>query len=471
MTWDVFDRNLPVGADFLPWYDELVASAQLADHGPVTGTMVIRPYGYAIWEAIRRELELRIKACGVDNAYFPLFIPQHYLSRVEELEGLESELAVVTHAAGSRLTDPAVVRFSSETVIGEFLGKWIQSYRDLPLRLNQWANVVRWEENPSLFMRTNEFLWQEGHTVHTSRDEAREFARRVQTEIYQDLMENVIALPVVAGIKSRRERSGGPELNTFTCESMTGDGRALQLGTSVEGGQVFAKAFGIQYLDQDGGREYPWTTSWGASTRLIGGLIMGHGDADGLRLPPLMAPQQVVVLWDTPAAAKPARDLVARLREAGLRATADERVDLALSARTAQWKVKGVPVRVHVAVRPDGSATATLSLRLAGQADVEIPIEQSTSHLVALMEIEQTAMLAHARQDRDARISECDTVTHAREAAWHGWAKLPWDRVRGKGENELAVDGVTVRCLQRADGTVPDHDDEPDLVAFVARSY
>jgi prolyl-tRNA synthetase len=263
----------PRAVDFPRWYQDVLAKAQLADNGPVRGTMVIRPYGYSIWERMQAEVDARIKACGAENAYFPLFIPESYLQReAEHVEGFSPELAVVTIAGGKQLEEPIVVRPTSETVIGEFMAKWIQSYRDLPLLLNQWANVVRWELRPRLFLRTTEFLWQEGHTAHAVRADARAYTVRILREVYEDFMVGVLALPVVVGLKTARERFAGAAA-TFTCEAMMGDGKALQMGTSHDLGQNFARVFGIEFLDDSGTQQTAWTTSWGASTRMVGGLI------------------------------------------------------------------------------------------------------------------------------------------------------------------------------------------------------
>ena len=258
--------------------------------------MVIRPYGYSIWERIQAEMDARIKACGAQNAYFPLLIPQSYLHcEAEHVEGFSPELAVVTHAGGKELEEPLVVRPTSETVVGEYMAKWTQSYRDLPLLLNTWNNVVRWELRPRLFLRTTEFLWQEGHTAHATSHEARDYARLILHEAYEDLMVKVLAIPVVVGRKTARERFAGAA-NTLACEALMRDGKALQMGTSHELGQNFARVFGIDYLSAAGQQETVWTTSWGTSTRMVGGLIMVHDDDDGLRLPPVLAPVQVVVM-------------------------------------------------------------------------------------------------------------------------------------------------------------------------------
>src|SRR2546427_6029312 len=256
----------PQAEDFPRWYQDVVAKAELADNGPVRGTMVIRPYGYSLWERMQAEVDARIKACGAENAYFPLFIPESYLHReAEHVEGFSPELAVVTVAGGKELEEPVVVRPTSETVIGEYMAKWVQSYRDLPLLINQWANVVRWELRPRVFLRTTEFLWQEGHTAHATEADARAYARRILHEVYADFMVDVLAAPVLVGCKTARERFAGAT-NTLTCEGMMGDGKALQMGTSHELGQNFARAFGIEFLAPSGRREYVWQTSWGVST-------------------------------------------------------------------------------------------------------------------------------------------------------------------------------------------------------------
>src|SRR4051812_10686257 len=282
--------------DFPKWYQDVVAKAELADNGPVRGTMVIRPYGYAIWERMQAELDRRIKAAGAENAYFPLFIPESYLQKeAEHVEGFSPELAVVTHAGGKELEEPVVVRPTSETIINSYFSKWVQSYRDLPLLLNQWANVVRWEMRPRVFLRTTEFLWQEGHTCHATQQDAREYALRILSEVYEDVMVNVLGVPVRTGRKTPRERFAGAD-HSWTCEGMMRDGKALQMGTSHELGQNFAKVFETQYLDGNGDQQFVWQTSWGVSTRLLGAVIMAHGDDNGLRLPPAVAPVQAVVL-------------------------------------------------------------------------------------------------------------------------------------------------------------------------------
>jgi prolyl-tRNA synthetase len=289
------EKITPRSQDFSAWYNEVVQRAELADYAPVRGCMVIRPYGYALWENLQRELDRRFKATGHKNAYFPLFIPLSFIQKeAEHIAGFSPELAIVTHGGGEQLAEPLVVRPTSETIIGYMFKQWIKSYRDLPLLINQWANVVRWEMRPRLFLRTLEFLWQEGHTAHATEEEAEEEALRM-LNIYVDVAQNEAAIPVIAGRKSESEKFAGA-LRSYTIEAMMGDKRALQAGTSHNLGQNFAKAFEIQYLDKNNQLQYCWTTSWGMSTRMIGAIIMTHGDDQGLILPPRLAPIQVIVV-------------------------------------------------------------------------------------------------------------------------------------------------------------------------------
>jgi len=460
----------PQSEDFPRWYQDVITKAELADNGPVRGTMVIRPVGYAIWERIMNGMDARIKAADAQNAYFPLFIPESYMRReAEHVEGFSPELAVVTHAGGKELDEPIIVRPTSETVIGEFMAKWVQSYRDLPLLLNQWANVVRWELRPRLFLRTSEFLWQEGHTAHADHDDARAYARRILHEAYEDLMVNVLAVPVLVGRKTKQERFAGA-INTLTCEAMTLDGKALQMGTSHELGQNFAKAFDIQYTSAEGGREHAWTTSWGSSTRMVGGLIMVHGDDDGLRVPPALAPTQVVVIAIKPEVVDAVHKIGDDLRASGVRVVVDDRADIPFGRRAVGWELKGVPLRVELGPRDLEANAATLARRLSGGKS-PVPLGELGAEVTRLLAVEQQAMLDGARADRDARIADVSTVDDAAAAGAEGWAKLPWDTLGEDGEAKLAQSGVTVRCLQRPDGGVPDTDTEAGLVAYVARSY
>jgi prolyl-tRNA synthetase len=461
----------PQAEDFPRWYQDVVGKAELADNGPVRGTMVIRPYGYAIWERMQAEMDARIKTAGAQNAYFPLFIPESYLNReAEHVEGFSPELAVVTHAGGKALDEPIVVRPTSETVIGEFMAKWVNSYRDLPLLLNQWANVVRWELRPRIFLRTTEFLWQEGHTAHATYEEARAYARRILLEVYTDFMVRVLAIPVVVGRKTAAERFAGA-INTTACEAMTRDGKALQMGTSHELGQNFARAFNIEFSGADGRRSLAWTTSWGSSARMVGGLIMVHGDDHGLRVPPALAPIQVVVMAVKDEGVAAARRIGDELRTLGIRVAVDDDADIQFGRRAVDWELKGVPLRLEVGPRDLAAGQATIVNRISGAEKASVSLDGLGGEVARLLATERDAMLEAARAERDARIVEVTSVDDAAATAADGWAKISWSKLGLDGEATLARAGVTVRCLQRADGAVPDSDDEPDLVAFVARSY
>jgi len=462
----------PRGDDFPRWYQDVVAKAELADNGPVRGTMVIRPYGYAIWERIQGELDRRIKEAGADNAYFPVFIPESFLRKeAEHVEGFSPELAVVTHGGGKELEEPVVVRPTSETIINSFFAKWVQSYRDLPLLVNQWANVVRWELRPRLFLRTTEFLWQEGHTCHASAADAHEYALRILRDVYEATMLDAMAIPTYVGRKTAKERFAGAT-TSWTTEGVMGDGKALQMSTSHELGQNFSKVFGTEFSTETGERDFAWQTSWGASTRLMGALIMSHGDDDGLRLPPVIAPTQVVamVVRDEGDVRARASALVDELTAAGVRARLDDRVDTSFGRRATDWELKGVPVRIEVGPRDLAEGNVTLVRRDTGEK-LTVPVGEAADRTATLLGEIQAHLLRTAIEQRDARIAEVASVEEAAEAAAGGWAKLPWEVLRGEGEARLAQDAITVRVLQRDDGTVPEADDEPGLVAYVARSY
>ncbi len=463
----------PRSTDFPRWYQDVLDKAELADNGPVRGTMVIRPYGYALWERMQADVDARIKAAGAVNAYFPLFIPESYLRReAEHVEGFSPELAVVTHGGGKELAEPVVVRPTSETVIGEYMAKWTQSYRDLPLLLNQWANVVRWELRPRLFLRTSEFLWQEGHTAHADAADAAAYARRIALEVYREFMTSVLALPVFVGAKTRKERFAGA-VNTMTCEGMMGDGKALQMATSHELGQNFARAFDIDFLGPDGGRHLAWTTSWGSSTRMIGGLIMAHGDDNGLRVPPVLAPTQVIVLpvRDDDAVVTKAREITDALTALGVRARLDARPGLSFGRRVTDAELKGIPVRVEVGPRDLAAGNVTLARRDTGEK-FPVPLGEAAGRVPTLLDEVQASLYAQALALRDARTSDVTSLAEAVEAAAAGFARLPWRLVGEDGEARLAEDSLTVRCLQTPDGALPAADTaDEDLVCLVARSY
>jgi prolyl-tRNA synthetase len=462
----------PQAEDFPRWYQDVISKAELADNGPVRGTMVIRPTGYALWERTQAEMDARIKTADAQNAYFPLFIPESYLSReAEHVEGFSPELAVVTHGGGKQLAEPVVVRPTSETVIGEFMAKWISSYRDLPLLLNQWANVVRWEMRPRVFLRTSEFLWQEGHTAHVDFADARAYARRILHEVYEDFMVNVLAMPVVPGRKTVRERFAGAT-STYTLEGMMRDGKALQMGTSHELGQNFARVFDIKYTSEAGTQELCYTTSWGSSTRMVGGLIMCHGDDNGLRVPPRLAPIQanVMVVKDGDGVATTAAKVRDTLRDAGVRVGFDDRVDTPFGRRAVDAELKGYPVRIEIGPRDLAEGRVTLVRRVTGEK-VPTAIDDVVNAVRAVLDADQQALYDEALAYRESHTVDVSTVDEAIEASANGWARLPWDKVGLDGEAKANASTVTVRCLVRPDGSVPDEDDEPGMIAILGRAY
>ncbi len=462
----------PQNEDFPRWYQDVVAKAEMADNGPVRGTMVIRPYGYALWERMQSAIDARIKATGAQNAYFPLFIPESYFHKeAEHVEGFSPELAVVTHAGGEELAEPVVVRPTSETVIGEFMAKWIQSYRDLPLLLNQWANVVRWELRPRLFLRSSEFLWQEGHTAHASAQDASAYATRIHLEVYNDFLTDVLALPTYLGIKPPSERFAGAT-NTMTCEGMMRDGKALQMATSHELGQNFAKAFDIYYQNEEGQSALCFTTSWGASTRLVGGLIMAHGDDRGLVLPPALAPTQVVVIpvRDDDEVATACTALSSALSEERPYRVAVDTGHGSFGRRVTDWEIKGVPLRVEVGPRDLAEGVVSVVRRDTGEK-FSTPLPDVPAVVRRLLDTIQRDMFESALAFRDARTTDVTSLAEAMDAAQDGFARVAWDQVGPDGEARLKAQAMTVRCLQRLDGTIPQSDLEEGLIAIIAKSY
>ena len=459
--------------DFPRWYQEVVARAEMAENGPVRGTMVIRPWGYEIWERLQAAIDERIKAAGAHNAYFPLFIPESFMRlEAEHVEGFNPELWVVTHGGGRQLEEPVVVRPTSETVINHFFAKWVQSHRDLPLLVNQWCNVVRWELRPRLFLRTTEFLWQEGHTAHADEPDARAYALRILTDVYRDAMEEVAAVPVLLGHKTARERFAGA-VRTWTCEAMMGDAKALQMGTSHELGQNFARAFGIQYSDSTGAQRYVWQTSWGASTRLIGALIMTHGDDFGLRLPPALAPLEVVVLCvrEDDAVHSAATALTDELRSAGRRVHLDDRTDTGFGRRTVDWELKGVPVRVEVGPRDLADGKVTVVTRHLRTKEV-VPLPGVADTVDRICRLAARELRDEALAFREERTVEVGSLEEALGAGTAGFARVPWRAVGEAGELQLTAQSLTVRCLQREDGGLAAAGEaDDDLVAVVGRSY
>jgi prolyl-tRNA synthetase len=417
----------PQSEDFSSWYNEVVTKAQLVERGPARGTMVIRPYGYRIWELLQADLDGRIKDTGHENAYFPMLIPESYLKReAEHVEGFSPELAVVTHAGGKELEEPLVLRPTSETVIGEMMAKWISSYRDLPLLLNQWANVVRWELRPRLFLRTTEFLWQEGHTAHA--DEAEAMAETLQMlDVYERVARDVAAIPVVPGEKTPGERFAGA-VRTYTVEGMMRDGKALQSGTTHYLGTNFAKAFGIQFADDAGRLELCHTTSWGMSTRLVGGAIMTHGDDKGLVLPPKLAPYQVVVVPiargdQAETVLEAVRELAVRLKTAGIRVHVDDRPQVSPGFKFNDWEMRGVPMRLEIGPRDLAAGTALLAKRLGDEGKTAISLDTAPEVLLDLLDDFQEFLLERATDFREAHTATVDDWEAFTAAVATGWAR------------------------------------------------
>ncbi|MGH7526119.1 MAG: proline--tRNA ligase [Gemmatimonadales bacterium] len=392
--------------DFSAWYNEVIARAELADYSPVRGCMVIRPNGYAIWEQMQRALDQMFKDTGHQNAYFPLFIPQSFLAReAAHVEGFAPETAVVTHGGGKELEEPLVIRPTSETIIYSMYAKWIQSYRDLPVLINQWANVVRWELRTRLFLRTTEFLWQEGHTAHATEAEAEEEALRM-LGVYRTFMEEWMAMPVLTGRKTDSERFAGA-LRTYSCEALMQDNKALQAGTSHNLGQNFARAFEVTFQTASGDLDHVWNTSWGVSTRLVGALIMTHGDDAGLVCPPLLAQYQVVIVPiyrtdDERAAVLEACDRIRReLSAAGIRCHLDARDGMKPGAKYYEWEGRGVPLRLEVGPRDVAAASVMLARRTGGKKE-GLPMAGLSARMREVMEQMQRDLLETSRARREA---------------------------------------------------------------------
>jgi prolyl-tRNA synthetase len=439
--------------DFPGWYGEVVRRAGLAENSLARGAMVIKPYGFAIWEAIQRGLDDRIKATGHENLYFPLLMPQRLLEReADHVEGFAPEVYAVTHAGGKPLEEPLVVRPTSEAIIWATYARWIQSYRDLPLLYNQWANVMRAELRPRLFLRTTEFLWQEGHTAHETGREAREEALRILHEVYADVAERVMAMPVLRGRKSASERFPGA-VETYTIEALMRDGKALQAGTSHDLGQNFARAFGVTFLDREGKEQHAYASSWGSSTRLVGGLIMTHGDAAGLRLPPAVAPVQVVIVPihrgddGRTRVVEAAERERARLVAAGVRARVDDR-DERPGFKFHDWELRGVPVRVEIGPRDLDEGRAVIARRdVAGKS--EVPLERLPDEAVALLAQVQAQLLDEALAFRASHTLETDDYAELREflAGAGGFGVAGWCGDAACEQEVKEQTKATIRCL------------------------
>ncbi|HVN27918.1 MAG TPA: proline--tRNA ligase [Candidatus Binataceae bacterium] len=403
----------PRSQDFAGWYNDVIIRAELADYSPVRGSMVFRPDGFGIWELLRDELDRRIKKTGARNAYFPMFIPQSFLQKeAQHVEGFAPEVAVVTHGGGKQLEEPLIVRPTSETIINHMFAQWIHSHRDLPMMVNQWCNVVRWEMRTRLFLRTLEFLWQEGHTAHATREEA-ERETLTMLEVYRTFVEDFLAIPLIVGRKSAAERFPGAD-ETYTIEGLMADGRALQCGTSHFLGQNFAKAFEIRFLDESNTLQYAWQTSWGVSTRLLGAIIMVHGDDQGLRLPPAIAPTQAVIV---PISRRPdeaekvlaaARWMRDTLDDANIRVKFDDRQGISPGFKFNDWEMRGVPIRIEIGPRDVTAGKVILARRdqPGFDAKLTVPLVDVVTHVTKLLEEIQKSLFEQARAARDANTRE-----------------------------------------------------------------
>jgi prolyl-tRNA synthetase len=456
------DTITPRAKDYSQWYLDIIAQAELADYAPVRGCMVIRPTGYAIWERIQAGLDARIKATGHANAYFPLFIPWSFLVKeAEHVEGFEPEVAVVTRGGGEELAEPLVVRPTSEAIIGHSFAKWIHSWRDLPLLINQWANVVRWEMRPRLFLRTTEFLWQEGHTAHASEAEAEEETLRILNEVYADFAEKEMALPVVRGRKTDNEKFAGA-LRTYCIEAMMQDGRALQAGTSHNLGQNFARAFDIKYQTAENAEDYAWTTSWGVSTRLIGALIMAHSDDEGLVCPPRLAPIQVVVvpIYKGDAERPVVLEAVERI-VAGwggrFRVKVDDRDQMTPGFKFNEWESKGVPVRIEVGPRDIEKGTVAMARRdIPGKAGKElVPQEGLADRIGALLDDIQQSLYDRALEAREARTRPVASYDALKAAIETGWARAYWAGDSADEDRIQQETRATIRAIPFEQPDVP----------------
>lgn len=450
------EKITPRSQDFSAWYNEIVQRAELADYAPVRGCMVIRPYGYALWENLQKELDRRFKATGHKNAYFPLFIPMSFIQKESEhVEGFSPELAVVTHGGGEQLAEPLVVRPTSETIIGHMFKQWIKSYRDLPVLINQWANVVRWELRPRLFLRTLEFLWQEGHTAHATEEEAQEETIRM-LNVYVEVAQQEAAIPVIAGRKSESEKFAGA-LRSYTIEAMMGDQRALQAGTSHNLGQNFAKAFEIQYLDKNNQLQYCWTTSWGMSTRMIGAIIMTHGDDQGLILPPRLAPIQVIVvpIWKSGDEYEKTKVLegVERIKRAlneKVRLEIDAREEYTPGWRFNEWELRGVPLRIEIGPK-DIQKDQVVLARRDTREKFSISQDQLAERVSVLLDEIQKNLFERAKRFRDEHTVELSDYAKFKEfmegEGSCGFVRAYWCGSRACEAKIKEETKATTRCI------------------------
>ena len=438
--------------DFSAWYNEIIFRAELADHSPVKGSMVIRPWGYAIWENMQRALDDMFKQTGHQNVYLPLLIPMSFIEKEKDhVEGFKPELVVVTHAGGKELEEALVVRPTSETVVMSMMGKWIQSYRDLPMKLNQWANVMRWELRTRLFLRTSEFLWQEGHTMHANSEEAEEHTQTM-LGVYRCFMEDWMVMPPVTGLKSESEKFAGA-IKSYSCEAMMQDNKALQAGTSHFLGQNFSRQFDVRFQSAKGKEEYGWNTSWGVSTRLIGGLIMTHGDDMGLILPPKIAPTQVIVIpvkdMENGSVLEKANSICSELKSQGIRAEVDDRDFINPGSKFYEWERKGVPIRLEIGPRDLESSQVVLVQRIGGKKEI-IPQAEAVATMPSRLEQFQDLLLEMAmtrREDNSHRgVTEIGEIKEIMEQSG-GFVYTGWSGDPEVEQNIKELTGATLRCL------------------------
>lgn len=433
--------------DFPQWYTDVILKTEMVDYSDVRGCMVIRPYGYRVWELIQQHLDARFKETGHHNAYFPLFIPESLLKKeAEHVEGFAPEVAWVTHGGDELLTERLCVRPTSETIICSMYSKWIQSYRDLPLLLNQWCNVVRWEKNTRPFLRTSEFLWQEGHTAHATFEEAQHETMQ-QLNTYRDFMENVLAIPVICGRKSEKEKFAGAYA-TYTLEAMMQDGKALQMGTSHNLADHFAKAYEINYLSREGKLEPCFTTSWGVSTRMIGGMIMVHGDDRGLVMPPRVAPIQVVILpiaMHKEGVLEKAEALREELKRAGLRVELDDREQSA-GWKFNEWEMKGVPVRIEVGPR-DIEKGEVVAVRRDNLEKTTLPMAGLADTLKTMLDDVHNGMYQKALAFREAKTVDAETFEELNAGVQNGFVRANWCGCRECEDEIKQKTGATTRCM------------------------
>lgn len=451
---DMADKVTPRSEDYSRWYLEVIQKADLAQNAPVKGCMVIKPYGYALWENLQKALDIRFKETGHENAYFPLFIPESFLKKeAEHVEGFSPELAIVTIGGGEALEERLVVRPTSETIIGHFYADWIQSYRDLPVLINQWANVVRWEMRPRPFLRTTEFLWQEGHTAHATAVESREETLRM-LDIYREFAEEQAAVPVIPGRKSESEKFAGAA-SSYTIEAMMGDKRALQSATSHDLGQNFARAFEIRYLDTSNQLQYCWTTSWGMSARMIGAIIMVHGDDTGLKLPPNLAPIQCVIVPigkspEEKATVTPvAEQLYQSLKSAGIRTKLDARDELTPGFKFNDWEMRGVPIRMEIGPKDIQNKSLVIARRdrPGREGKITVALGSAVSATQELLTDIQRSLFESALAFQRENTREVDTYEELADAVANGFAMAWWC---GQPECEVSIKErtkATSRCI------------------------